>query len=66
MASNDKGLLICERCGIEMKSMKAHFSYLGNEFKHDVMRCPVCGQVYIPEELAKGRIKTVEMALEDK
>ena len=34
-----------------------------------IMRCPAapcCGQVYIPEELANGKIAAVEMELEDK
>ena len=29
-------------------------------------KCPVCGQAFIPEELARGKIFQVEQALEDK
>jgi uncharacterized protein with PIN domain len=61
-----KDVLICESCDAEMKEMDAEFSYLGRAFRHKVMRCPVCGLVYIPEELARGRMRQVEMALEDK
>ena len=43
-----------------------NFSYLGKQFEHEVDRCPECGQVYIPEELAKGRMAEVEKILEDK
>ena len=28
--------------------------------------CPVCGFVYVPEELALGKVLSVERALEDK
>ncbi|MDR3364611.1 MAG: hypothetical protein LBS91_06670 [Clostridiales Family XIII bacterium] len=58
--------LICEYCDAAMQEMEAAFSYLGRSFRHKVMRCPVCGLVYIPEELARGRMREVEMALEDK
>jgi hypothetical protein len=30
------------------------------------MRCPVCGLAYVSEELARGRMREVEKALEDK
>ena len=62
----EEHLLICNRCKLELKSAKANFSYLGNTFSAEVPRCPKCGQVFIPEELAKGRIAEVEMDLEDK
>jgi len=58
--------LLCELCGVEMKDMDAQFSYLNRSFRHKVMRCPACGLVYIPESLARGRMREVEMALEDK
>jgi Fe-S oxidoreductase len=58
--------LICERCGCEMDWMEAEFSYLGRRFRHKVMRCPECGTAYVPEELARGRMRIVEMALEEK
>jgi uncharacterized OB-fold protein len=64
---NDSGRkIICEIDGAEMTPMEAGFSYLGRSFKHTVLRCPVCGQVYIPEEVASGRMREVEKALEDK
>jgi len=60
------GDLICERCDVEMKDIDAEFSYLGRSFRQKVKRCPACGLSYISEELARGRIRDVEMALEDK
>ena len=32
----------------------------------EVPLCPVCGFVYVPEELAVGKVLAVEKALEDK
>lgn len=64
MASKQK--LICEKCHVEMIPMDARFKYLKRDFQHQVLRCPKCGQVYIDKNLAKGRMKEVESALEDK
>ncbi|MDD6764205.1 MAG: hypothetical protein PUE50_01890 [Firmicutes bacterium] len=61
-----KSTLICNKCGVPLEPIKVNFSYLGKQFEHEVDRCPECGQVYIPEELAKGRMAEVEKILEDK
>jgi uncharacterized protein with PIN domain len=61
-----KPALICDRCKVELRLMDAQFSYLKRSFRHKVLRCPECGQVYIPEDLARGRIHEVETTLEDK
>ena len=45
---------------------KVPISYLGNEFPVDLLRCPGCGLVFIPEDLALGKIAEVEKLLEDK
>lgn len=57
---------MCTKCNVEMKEMEASFSYLKRTFRHKVLRCPVCGQVYITEDLAKGRMAEVEKSLEEK
>jgi predicted RNA-binding Zn-ribbon protein involved in translation (DUF1610 family) len=62
----EKKTLTCYRCNVELKAQKTYFEYLGHSFHADVLRCPECGEVYIPEDLAKGRIAEVEMQLEDK
>ncbi|MEL7567866.1 MAG: DVU_1557 family redox protein [Dehalobacterium sp.] len=64
MEKNKK--LICHLCKEELKPAKTFFEYLGHSFHTDVLKCPQCGQVFIPEELAKGRMADVEMQLEDK
>lgn len=61
-----KQTLICHKCNVEMVPMEAQFSYLDRIFRHKILRCPTCGQVYIPEELVKGRMHEVESALEEK
>ena len=58
--------LICNRCGVPLEKIKVNFRYLTKQFEHEVDRCPECGQVYIPESLAKGRMAEVEKILEDK
>ena len=63
--SNEQKLM-CNICNLELKPANANFSYLGHSFRAEVPRCPGCGQVFIPEELVKGRIAEVEMELEDK
>ena len=40
--------------------------YLENAFPVELPRCPKCGQVYVPETLATGKMLDVEKALEDK
>ncbi len=64
MEENKK--LICSRCDVELEPHKAYFSYLDHSFHTDVLRCPKCGQVFIPEELAKGKMAQVEVSIEDK
>ena len=58
--------LRCHRCEKDLVPRKVNFRYLGHEFYAEVPTCPGCGQVYISEELAKGRMSEVEMQLEDK
>jgi hypothetical protein len=57
---------ICAACGIPLKAAKVDIAYLGNAFPVDVLKCPQCGNVWIPEELALGRMAEVEKTLEDK
>ena len=58
--------LICSKCNVKLEPARTYFSYLGHSFNTDILRCPVCGQPFIPEELARERMAQVEMSLEDK
>lgn len=57
---------ICHACRKPLEPRKTDFTYLGHTFYADMLRCPDCGQVFIPESLVKGRIHEVEMQMEDK
>ncbi len=62
----EKQILICDRCKVEMEELDAQFSYLGKSFRHKISRCPKCGQVCLSEELVTGRMSEVESMMEDK
>jgi hypothetical protein len=57
---------ICIGCNQPLVLGKVDISYLGNSFPVDLLVCPNCGQVLIPEEMALGKMAEVEKALEDK
>ena len=61
-----ESILKCSKCHVPLEEMEVTFCYLERQFRHKVPRCPKCGQVYIPEALAKGRMAEVEKLLEDK
>ena len=56
----------CLKCGVPLEMGKVGISYLGNTFPVDLLRCPGCGLVFIPEDLALGKMAEVEKLLEDK
>ena len=61
-----KSKLICDKCQVEMVEMDTQFLYLDRSFRHKVLRCPKCGQIFIPEQLARVRMREVEATIEDK
>lgn len=56
----------CGKCSKDLIPKKTMFTYLGHTFSHEVLRCPSCGNVFIPKELAEGRMAEVEAQMEDK
>jgi ribosomal protein S27AE len=56
----------CGRCGIPLEIGTVKVAYLDTEQPVDLARCPRCGSVMVPEELALGRMVQVEQLLEDK
>ena len=56
----------CAACGVPLVSGQVMISYLGSAYPVDLLKCPSCGQVFIPEALALGKMAEVEKALEDK
>jgi len=57
---------MCEKCREKLTVGKVTVEYLGNQFVTDLPTCPKCGQVYISEDLATGKMAEVEQLLEDK
>jgi hypothetical protein len=71
MEKYDTGLdlneeLLCAKCGVPLVSLPVTLSYLNSSFPVELPGCPHCGMVFIPEELAVGRMLHVEKSLEDK
>jgi len=60
------GEMQCGLCRRPLEPATIQVSYLGNAFPVELLRCPTCGQVYIPEDLALGKMAEVEKMLEDK
>jgi hypothetical protein len=58
--------LLCAACQVPLTVAKVTVAYLGNAFPVDLPRCPSCGQVYVAEDLALGKMVDVEKQLEDK
>jgi hypothetical protein len=56
----------CADCNLPLKPDNVDISYMGNSFPVELLKCPKCGLVFIPEELALGKMAEVEKALEDK
>ena len=65
-AGNNPGTLKCGRCSCGLEPAGVRFSYLGSRFALEALRCPQCGQIYLAEELADGRIHATESFLEDR
>lgn len=62
----EKETIVCCKCGCEMKQKEMVFQYMGYHFNHSLPTCPSCGQVYITEDAVNGKIKEIEMLLEEK
>jgi len=58
--------VICFKCKVPLEIGKVEVTYLDNNFKTDLPRCPRCGLIYVPEELAGGKMLELEQTLEDK
>ena len=57
---------VCGKCKKPLVPGKVIASYMGSEFPIELWKCPECGKVLVPKELATGRMLQVEQALEDK
>lgn len=58
--------LLCAKDNVPLVPRQVTLSYMDSAFPVMLPSCPVCGMLYIPEELANGKILHVEQSLEDK
>lgn len=58
--------LRCSKCDEALVPRSVTLSYMASAFPVELPACPRCGMLYIPEELARGRMLHVEKSLEDK
>jgi uncharacterized protein with PIN domain len=56
----------CAKCDTDLVKRNVIFTYLGMSFSHEVLCCPKCRKVFIPKELAEGKMMEVEKLMEDK
>ena len=55
----------CLRCGLEMIGRRTEVTYLGQTYTVELKTCPVCGQLYVPEQVRR-KMREVEEILEEK
>jgi hypothetical protein len=58
--------VMCAKHDVALVPGTVELSYQGHTFPVDVLCCPVCGEVLIPEEVARGKMHEVEQTLEEK
>ena len=58
--------LICSKCNKELEPTQVNLEYLGHKMTYQFPACPVCKQVYVSEDMVRGKIHQVEKVLEDK
>ncbi|HMK34342.1 MAG TPA: hypothetical protein VK463_04685 [Desulfomonilaceae bacterium] len=56
----------CGKCGVPLESGTVEVVYMGTKYPVELPRCPCCGIVFIPEQLALGKMAQIEQLLEDK
>jgi uncharacterized Zn finger protein len=61
----DKRLKCC-LCGLDLELGQVAFSYMDKHFNQELLRCPSCGQVYIPEDFVLNKMLEVEQIMEEK
>ena len=66
MAAADESKLICLKCNCALEYEITNMHYMGHKLSEKFLRCPKCKQVYIPEDIALGKMAEVEASLEDK
>lgn len=60
MTENKKDRIFCGKCKAELVLKKTDVQYMRFTFNHEVPVCPICGQVYLSEELVNEKVKELE------
>jgi hypothetical protein len=56
----------CAKCAVPLEMHEVEVAYMGSKYPVALPRCPRCGIVFIPEQLAVGKMAEIERLLEDK
>jgi hypothetical protein len=56
----------CHGCSRPLQPTMVNVTYLNSVFTVELMTCPQCGLILVPEKLAVGKMLEVEQLLEDK
>lgn len=56
----------CAKCSETLEMRTVEVAYMGSKYPVELPRCPRCGIVFIPEDLAVGKMARIEKILEDK
>ena len=62
----EKEIWKCRKCGTELTEQNVVFDYLSLNFSEKLPRCPKCRRVFLPKDLATGKMVQVEEQLEEK
>lgn len=63
---DEKTPWLCSKCKTKLEKSLVNVKYLNGSFEVELMKCPECNMVFIPEDLALGKMLEVEKSLEDK
>jgi ribosomal protein S27AE len=56
----------CGKCDEALDTGIVEVAYMGSKYPVELPRCPRCGIVFIPQQLALGQMAQIERLLEDK
>lgn len=56
----------CNKCKVALEPGKAHITYMKSTISAELLTCPICKEIFVPEDLAMGKMLEVEKMLEEK
>ncbi len=63
---SEQSTWLCANCNVPLQTGPVDVAYMDSAFPVDLLKCPKCGLVLIPEDLALGKMVEAEKQLEDK